>query len=497
MCTTGPSSLPQCKGRSTSPEDGSALITVLVLIAIASTLVGLVLGLATLRHEFVQRDVHRLQARYAAEAGVYHALDRIDTDLREMEAVIDVATGASSTAPCSVQVEPYGGFARVRSSATVRGQRWTLDALAGREAPADAVNALVFGDPRSNVTITGRTRITGPRHVGPRGVETSPLRGERFTGTLDGRADRDPQVALPDFDDAPLQETLRRAQRQLRTPPPGAAAAFESPEDAPVVQGRRVFFVNGSLELTEADSTLTRTPALFLATGSATLKGTLRLAEGSMVIAGETLTVTGDVEAAHALLVGASGVYVGGQPRLSAQLLSETQVFIGGDAHLTYPSLAYVADADGRIFVNGRAKVDGWILFPNRPEGRTNRDPEVRLADSTLVRGVVYNASMTELHGDVHGTVMARQFGFYLSPTHYVNWIKDATINVTKRPQGLHAPYGFTQASRPRVLSWREERRPTGPVTQARLRPGRADSLRTDSLRTGVSKADSTTLDAR
>lgn len=447
--------------RPSSAEDGSALVTVLVLVAIASTLVGLVLSHAALRHRFVQRDVHRLQARYVAETGVVRALDRLDGTLRPLDVVLDVEGEGGQTIPCSVHVEPFGLLARVRATASVRGERWTIGALAGMTPPPAVENALVFGDDRSNLTLTGSTRVTGPLHVGARGVETSSLRGQRFTGAIEGDVDRDPQVALPTFDDAG-QNVLDRAGRWLRSPPPGARASWENPARAARHNGRRVFYVDGGLSLSAADQSVFDAPALVLATGDVSLEGALTLAPGSIVVAGRTLRVAGDVRGSNVLLVGRKGVFAGGRIRLSAQLVSESQIAVGGEARFDDPSLAYVERPDGRVRLSGTAHIDGWVLVPNTSDDVSNRDPEVVVSDSASVRGALYNVATTELHGTVLGSVLARRFAFYQSPTHYVNWVKDAVVDVTRRPAPFVAPFGFDASPRPQIITWSNEQRPFG-----------------------------------
>ena len=439
-----------------SGEEGSSLISVLVLIAIVSTLVGVVLSLAVLRDRYVRRDVHRLQARYAAEAGIHRALAELNGNLQTVSSVIPVPAGSMETVPCSVRVAPFGAFARGTASARVRGEDARLQVLAGMHRPPASENAIVFGEDRSNLTLTGDTRITGPLHVGARGVETSSLRGQRFTGRIEGDVRRDPHVALPQFDDTALRQALRQADRWLQNPPAGSRDAWDAPRAAPLRDGRRVFYIDGGLTLTASDQPLLEEPALVLATGSIAIEGALEIPDGTIVVAGQTLQVGETVTGGHALLIGRQGVQVGGNVDLSAQLVSERQVLIGGSARLSYPSLAYVAKPTGQLRMSGRARLDGWVLFPNRTDDPGRRESEVVLGPRTRIRGALYNAATTELSSTVQGTVFARRFAFYQSPTHYVNWLRDATIDVTKRPPDFVSPYGFEASTQPQIVRWRE-----------------------------------------
>jgi hypothetical protein len=433
---------------------------VLVLIAIVTTLIGAVLSLAVLRDHYVRRDVHRLQARYAAEAGIHRALSGLGGRLRSTESVVPIRVGEDETAPCSVRVEPFGAFAFAEAVVAVRGEQASLRVLSGMAPPPAAERALVFGEDRSSLTLTGATRIIGDLLVGSRGVETSSFRGSRFTGEIDGDSKRDPTVALPAYDDGILQDVLDQASNWLQGPPSGSKDAWQHPPQEATYKGTRPYFVNGALTLTSEDQAVfspdvSDEPALVLATGHIAVEDSIQLPPRTILVAGQTLRVAGTVSGGPALLIGMQGVQVGGEVQLAAQLVSKQQVHIGSDAYLTYPSLAYVADRDGRLRLSGRSQLDGWILFPNAPgEEKGGRESEVVLGDQTVVRGALYNAATTEMSGSIHGTVFARRFAFYESPTYYVNWLRDVTIDVTRRPSSFASPFGFENSERPSIVNW-------------------------------------------
>ena len=71
---------PRSKDQGQATESGSGLVTVLVMTAVVTTLIGIVLALFVTQHRFIQRDVQRTEALYLAEAAVYQALARLHTD---------------------------------------------------------------------------------------------------------------------------------------------------------------------------------------------------------------------------------------------------------------------------------------------------------------------------------------------------------------------------------------------------------------------------------
>ncbi len=435
-------------------SEGSALVSVLVIIAVVSTLIAVVLSLASLRHQFIQRDLFRSQARYAAEAVVYQELAALDGSLRAVEKSRALEIGETVTARCSIAIQPHGGFAEVEAVATVRGESHRVWALAGMAPPPELDNALTFAGERSAITLTGNSHITGPVATGARGLETSSLRGQRFTGSVDGTVDREPGRRLPDFDDQALQDALDDGEAELRAPPPGASGAWENPSSAPLVRGRRTFFVNGDVVLGASDQSTFFAPSTILATGAITVQDGLHLPPGTRLIAGRSVQLAGAVTGKGILVIGPDGIFIGSDAKLSAQLLSREQIFIAGGAQFTYPSLAYVQSPRGTFQLAEDAQIHGWVLFPNRTDRDTRRESEVKMKAGALVRGAVYAQATAEMEGTVFGSVLARRFSFYESPTQYVNWIRDLKIDRTRRPAEFASPFGFDASPRPSIIEW-------------------------------------------
>jgi hypothetical protein len=454
-------------------ERGSALSTVLVFVVVVSILLGLVLLIQALQHRYVYRDVHRLQARYGAEAGVYRALDDLDGTLRSVRTTYEM----EGVDRCSVWVEPFGGYARVQAWAVVQGERVQLRALAGEQPPPSFEVAVLLGDARSSLTLTGNTHLTGPVLVGHRGIEKSDLRGTPFTGGVNGPVRRRKDVSVPAYDTSAYRQTLDRAEHLLqgggpqekgaRSPGPsgpinrstGQSAQPSEPEAesnegaaVPLTTiGRRIRRVQGNLLLTEADSTFLREPVLALATGTITLRG-VEVASGSVFLAGDHLVIEEGVRGRDAVFYGRDTLRVnGGQP--SGQFLSRHFVAVGGHTRLSYPSVVYVPGPRGRIQIKEHARVDGLVLYP-LPSSRQGNRQQVVLETDAQLRGALYNRARTELRGGVDGSVLTHQFGFYRSPTHYVNWLKDATVRRPQRPTSFVVPFGFEKAGRPTVLRW-------------------------------------------
>lgn len=449
-------------------EEGSALTTVLVFVVVVSILVGMILLVQALQHRLVRGDAHELQAQYGAEAGVYRALSDLDGELRGMQATYAV----EGVDRCSVWVEPFGGFARIHARATVQEAEARLLAVAGERPPSAFDAAVILGDSRSRLTVTGTTTIEGDIVTGDRGLETSDFRGEPFTGTVEGDLHRRSDVSLPAYDTSAYDRTLRRAEQLLESPPVGSNGRqpskglgtgrngeqeflYARPTTPLSTTGRQVRSVAGSLTLTDDDSEFLRDPVLVVATDTLTIRGSFSVTHGSVFLAGETLSINGNVDGRGAIFYGQDTLRVGASVGVEGQFLSNSFVSVGGNAHLPYPSILYVEGPGGAIRITDQAQVDGFVLYPSQPS-REAESRAVKITEQARVRGAIYNRAQAELWGTVYGTVLTHQFGFYQSPTHYVNWLKDATIQRAARPGDYVVAYGFEEAARPTVLRWRE-----------------------------------------
>lgn len=467
-------------------EKGSALPTVLVFVVVTSILVGSVLLVQALQHRFVRGDIDRLKAHYAAEAGVYRALGDLGSPLHPYQATYRIGgDGSAMVARCSVRVVPFGGLARVFAKASFREEHVRLTALAGKRPPPELRAALLLGDARSSLTLTGDTRIEGTLLLGAQGAERSDFRGQPFTGELHGSVRRRAERKVPPYDTSAYHRALQRADHLLAFPPaptPGrkdTGKGFvkgddlvstpkrsspwqktgEGSETASLYfADRRVRVAKNDLTLTEADAQLFNDPVLAIAPGDLTLQGNFSIAPGSIFLAGSRLSVRGRVKGRGALFYGRDTLQVGQSARVAGQFLSRTRLLVEQQAVLAYPSVAFVS-GPGRIQVRGRARIDGTVLYPT-PSSNAQEKREVTIGPDGQVRGALYNRARTELWGEVHGSVLTFQFGFYRSPTHYVNWLKDATIRRPRRPRDFTVPYGFEGAGRAKVLNWQAEMPP-------------------------------------
>ena len=435
-------------------EEGSALITVLALIAILTVLVGTLWMVHVAQYRFLRRDTHRAQARYAAEAGLYLALDSLERNpyWQPADSLIMLPGGQpGESRRVSLTVEPFGAQLYVRSVAQQRRSRATARALIGEVPPADFLNAVVLWDTESRMHVAGHTVITGDVVVGERGLRESTFQRRRFTGRVDGTVHEVRDLDAPFADFGFFTGAVDRAEDMLGNglsdpvptePFDGRGLARHLPSDNPVWREQ------GSLQLTSADSTRLARPITVVATQDLTVEGPLALHPGTRLIAGGTLTLRHGAVGQEVFAYGRRGVVLEDTVQCAGQFFSQERVRVQDDATLSHPSVLYVAGAadvvGGGIEILDRSVVDGTVVHPplgsppTRPRGRILIEPQAR------VRGAVYNAHETEMHGTVIGSLLTHQLYFYESPTHYVNWLLDAAVEVPGRPETYLLPLRFS-----------------------------------------------------
>lgn len=437
-------------------EDGGALPAVLALITVLVTTAGVIAAINLLQYRLIRRDVHRVEARYAAEAAIYLALDSLAHNVawQRADTLLPVPTGYTAR----VEVEPFGGYTVVRSTVTVQSVVYRLRALAG-EVPADLFHsALVVTDTESVVSICGRSRVTGSIRVGERGFRAVPYRGRRFVGSVEGEVFRIPDLDRPYFDVQPVLLVLDAFEQMLEDALTGGEEDARPPPTIGLPSENLVRAFASDATLTAADSLWLATPTTVLVRGDLTLEGPLYLPAGTQFVAGGTLRVGGALAGGPAVLYGKQAVVVDEGVTAALQVLSRRRIHVAPGAHLQFPSLLYVAGEGAAIgegiLVDSSAVVDGTVMHARLPEEPRSPRGLVTIKPHALVRGAVFNPHGTQHQGRIHGSLVTHRLYFYDSPTHYVNWLLDAEVDVSARPWPYLLPARFSERPVYEVLAW-------------------------------------------
>lgn len=448
-------------------ERASALVTTLVILTVLSTLLGTVLMVFIAQYRFIRSDTHRMQARYEAEAGVYAAMTRLQAN--PMWRPVDTLLTLPFDRSAAVSVASFGGYLLIRAKAQEGQQEAVVRAWVGEEPPARSENALVVWDTESSVNVAGAAQVIGDIIVGERGVAESAFKSEPFTGEVDGTVYPIPELEAPHFTAAILEETLEQAAPYIKVPnayvPRTQVYTRRTLADV-LPHENPVHFTSGHRIITPDDSLLLSEPVTLVATGNLSLVGPLSFEPTSQFIAGDTLFIGEGVSGVEGLFFGQQAVEMTGGS-VAGHLFSPRAIRVSGTAHLAYPSVLYIAgeaaEEGGRIRITDQASVSGTIIHPRLADTPRQHAGRIRIDEQANVRGLVFNGHETEVHGTVYGSVLTHQLYFFVSPTNYINWLRDATIDRTQRPVSFVVPLQFSETPKLSVLRWESFTRPAAP----------------------------------
>lgn len=471
-------------------ERASALLTVLIVMTVLLTLIGTVMAVYHVQHQFIQQDIQAMQAYHTAEGGLHYALGQLKQD-RSWRPEQQPYPCASEDATCTLSMEAYGGYWRVAAHAGEGTRATALQAFIGARPPAAFQQAVVLTGDQSDLTLAGDTRIRGDVYNARAQVRDAPLGQTSFTGSFDGDAYAIDAQTEPVFTGSALQATLVRLHEQLILPPTRAQPIAGDLRGAPESVAPQYVLAEGNTVLTAADTAITRSSSVVIVQGNLTIQGPLDVHDTSQFIVRDTLSVhrrpgpdagsqssAQDAQRSDARGSGVVGrralLYAGKHVDLSgwsgdAQVLSGGSIRIGNATRLTYPSLVYVgrrtaplevneqadrpiepSEAPRHIDIQGDATIDGTVILDrpdsNDDDNRFSRDERIQVGPHARIRGAVYSTTVTTLQGRVSGTVATDQFCFYRSPTSYVNWVFGGAINVQERPAPYVMPVDFSEA---------------------------------------------------
>ncbi|MGF1671538.1 MAG: hypothetical protein ACFCU6_13915, partial [Balneolaceae bacterium] len=401
-----------------------------------------------------------LQARYSAEAVAFRYLASNPAVTGDS---VEIVLPDSSSG--TVTAEPFGGFLKVISKASAGSQNKTIRMLIGEKPPSQFRNAVVLGDIRSGLHLTGETNITGDVETGPFGVKYSLFKGKHFEGTFDGNTIASDSSTVPEFDSRMFERQIDEFNHILKGPsdemnilkPGRYRAADFAKETSPAI-----IYSQGDLEFFSLNQTQWTTPLTIITKGSVTLTGNIRYAPFTRIIAGKQIVLEGEVKGEHALFYAAEELFIRGTVNGAGQFLAGEKIHVSDDVYLRYPSVLYLRGRieenvrDGHLELSGNSILDGIAIIPAPRQIISDDKLLLTIGKDARIRGAVYNAGKTELHGKVSGSLLTFQFYFYHSPTTFINWVKDASINITERPDPFTIPVGFAGDTTYKILDWRE-----------------------------------------
>jgi hypothetical protein len=441
-------------------EEGSALASVLIIIVIVSLFIGIVLSGIYLQNGFIQQDINEVKARYAAEAGIALFLSEFNYSAVTRDTSLTITVDDSTQV--TINARPFGGFLDVESMAMIKGKEKKIRVLAGAKKTDVFEHAVVLGDTSSVLMLTGSTQLKGDILSGQIGTRTTDFKGISFSGSLQGEQMQQSGPLLPNFDAGFIQNQKDVIKNSFQDGTFNSfASSFGGLRDSNAEAEDTLFF-DGNVSWSSRDSISFPKDVTIAVNGSLTLNGNYYFGAFTKLLVTDTLRVGGSISGEHVLMYAGQSLQVGGGAQLSAQVLSGGEIILRDNAYLTYPSLVYTDQElspdrqEVIIDIRGNAKIDGTVVYPVPTTNFTSGLFRVRVSDQAEVRGGIYTLGQTELEGTVLGSVLTQQFYFYESPSSYINWLKDAEVDFSGRPENYVVPLGFSEHPEYQMVDWSE-----------------------------------------
>lgn len=429
--------------------EGSALVFVLLLLTLLSVLLAGVMGLYQVREKWVRRDVHRTQARYLAESGLYAALDLLEKHSDATSIAVPFKTGSAEA-----KIQPFGGFYAIFATGKSHESQVSLHALVGAIPGMFWDASLVVGDVSSSLYAVQNTHISGIAYLGPLGIETRSMGFRPFTGQLQLDIKALPPDQFPYFNPVLINRSIAQLQNLVHQPPDHAqpGTALLDPTSWKIEPGQPIILILPP----RADVFLPanwkpRVPVWIIGQGDLRIAGQGVFPDGSVITSAGRLTLAGALQLHHTVCFSPNELGVQDMVRGSAQFLSYRRVFIQDRVYVEWPGLAYVSGVrigdvrQGELSVSGHAVVDGTLLLPAPDVPVRYDEARIRLRHPAVLRGALYSANQTEVDGTVLGTLMTSQFYFYEAPGAYINWIRNVFLERAGRPPFFILPIGFNE----------------------------------------------------
>lgn len=439
-------------------EQGSALSSVLIVLVIVTLFIGGILGGVVLQLRFIQRDINHQHLMYEAEGELFRFFHQ--RTLSDVPLDTTFVTIPSSNHRIQTRVRYHGGFIQTTSRIESNRNPITIHALFGDRPDSVFNRAVVVSDSNSTLSLAGSTRIRGNITGGIQDLTTNSFKGFPFSGAFDGEFERE-APSFPNLAFSYIQEQITSFEDVFSSSSTGIASAKSLAEGAQR-NAQRVMIGTDQEVSRPVSFGNTRTETVFVR-GNLLVSSMLELPPYSMLVVEDSLIVDGAVSGEHVVIYAGSYLGLTGTSKVSGQLLSNGPISISGDTYLTYPS-AILSNKEFSgtgesysIRLQDKAILDGTLLYPFRTGQINPAAFRVVIDTSATVRGALYTNGQTQLQGTVLGSVLTHQFYFYESPTDYINWIKDANIDVNQRPDRFIVPMGFRVNPTYTIVDWREE----------------------------------------
>jgi cytoskeletal protein CcmA (bactofilin family) len=411
-------------------ENGSALITVVIIITITVIFLSILFLYSVYQRRMVANLGYQTQTYHNAKSAVLLALQKYNS-FTPKKYTFHFQQNDST----SVHIEPYGLFLRATAVSKIKDIQSSRTFLIGQKQDARFKAALILGDVDNPLVVAGNTLIRGDVLVGLAGVKPGVLKGRRFRGekTIIGKMIRKRTSSLPSFNKQLIESQIDRLQHFYPTALSNAIYHFP-----------KLKLNNGSMVLSTDILRSLQEQGLksIIGPGTIFVEGKISISniylQGPITVFSENEVLLDQSFSSKNVLWFTQSLIISSQSEMSGQFYANRKITINSGVHLSYPSVVgVISESANQLTISEKAIVNGSVLLSGE------NDPKLIINENAIINGVIYSDNYTELRGVVNGSVLTQSFYMYEAPTVYINWINNATIDRAYLKEDMALPLGF------------------------------------------------------
>ncbi|MCK5126282.1 MAG: hypothetical protein KAR42_08490 [candidate division Zixibacteria bacterium] len=420
-------------------QEGSVLITALIMIAVLLILFLSAFSYGIARYGVHVKNHHATQAMYLAESGINRFVHLLNTYDRDLKSTMkdSVHSEIEGVGKYFVSARPYGGYLLLRSEGISGSQKKVRYALLGALQRSLTDNALTVLDSRFPIVATGRTRINGDIYSAHIQLTTGQIDGKGIIDKIfhSGRRVIVDSISSPYKQFTVINDYIHYVYQNLEPNAHKVSTSMQITTDDSYFDDKTVLSIHGNLELNDFSIRRNVDPLTIIVSGFVEIKGKSNIQGLVEIISEKFIRISDSSVYSGGILFAEDSILIKDNSYFSAQAITQHVLNITDLCEIAYPSLLLADNnslsdrGDYSIRISTSIPVNANILYISSDTLR-QRDNEVLKIDSNAtVIGVVYSSDYIDLHGNVDGSVIANNFKFEIPPTTYINWLKDVRIN--------------------------------------------------------------------
>lgn len=422
-------------------EDGSSLITVMVISTFISATLLIILSYLLIQTKHLYSKENYLTAKYNSESGIHLYLSELEKywHCQKWMGLVNRTVNINPKDSVLINAYPWGGYIHLESYSQKRDQSFTLCTYIGLN-PSAVFNSSVILNPKySPLVLTGNTRIYGDMRTGKHGVKKGTLAGKPFAGStlVYGEIIRSNVDQRPPIEKEYLHSLYTHFRLTLSHNAAGNFDEIVSDTSNVISFAHYSNPTENILYITNKDLNLRNWhisgPLTIISKEKLTINSSLKLDNHIQILSYKSIIIKGKVNFEDVIFYSPENIIISKPNYFEGQVFSESSIQIKRNSKLDYPSvlMVFTEKDTGSIQLYPGSNVSGSIIYLTGKDtllfGQSRG--KIVIHDNAQLNGLIYSDNFTTLNGHINGTVITDRFYFYYSPTNYFNWINGATID--------------------------------------------------------------------